>query len=148
MRKAGRLDPELRESGHLLLLGGEPRELGALHDEVEGEESPEDDALGAEPPMADVLDAERPVQATCEDVAQPNWRASSGERMFGSDPLLDQPPRETMRDRPPDVEVVGVLGPREDAAVQAYDREPLRIGPGPAESRQRRFTAAQVGERH
>ena len=87
LRKGGRLDPELREAGHLLLLGGEPGEVGTLHHEVEGEEAPGDDAFGAEPSMADVLDAERPVQATSENVAQPGRsREAVGTRMLGRNP--------------------------------------------------------------
>ncbi len=149
LRKGGPLDPELRESGHLLLLGGEPRELGSLQHEIEGEEAPEDDTFGAEPSMADVLDAERPVQATPGDVAQPRFRPDAGDRMLGGNPLLDQPPHETMggRSPSPDAEVVAVLGPRENTAMQTHEREPLRLGPGPAEHLQRRFTAAQVAAR-
>ena len=133
LRKGGRLDPEFRESGHLLLLGGEPRELGALYHEIEGEEPPEDDALGAAPPMADVLHPERPVQATSEDVAHPCGRPEGGERMLGGNPRLDQPSDKTVGTPGPHVEAVAVLGPREDAAVKTNEREPLGGGPGPAE---------------
>jgi len=146
--EVGGRNAEGRETGDLLVLRGEPREVGVLDDVVEGEQAAEEEAGGANAPVADVLDVERPVEGARGDVAALFARASTVRRKgaFTRGRGLEQALHEAMRGGRAATLLEHELGAEEDATVEADEGEPGSVPPGPAERFEGGLAASQVGD--
>ena len=122
--------------GDLLVLGGEPGQVRALDHNVETQEAPGENLIGPEAAVTNVLDPQGPVEPSRRNVAEAGPGMEVRVGVLPSDPGRDEAAHETMRDVGRDVEAVGVLSPREDAAVEADEGEPLCLAPRPPEGRQ------------
>ena len=89
--------------------------------------------LLALPPVADVLDPQRPVDRLARYPAgfpSPiDKRPIALDRRFALNQELDEP----IGVFTIGIEVMAELRPREDAAVKTHERDPFRVGSGPAE---------------
>ena len=78
------------ERGDLLLLRGQPRQVGVLDHVVEREEAPDEHGGGRGAAVADVLRAERPVELPGVDPAHAPDSADAWHGLLGGEPLRDQ----------------------------------------------------------
>ena len=116
-----------------------------FQNEIEREKPPHNNRLAGLSPVADVLNAQRPVDrvaryAACLSTAIHN-RPLALDRL----PSLHQCLHEAGRF--PSVSVTKVMAelrPREDAAMQTDERDPFRVGSGPAERFQFAISSPQV----
>ena len=101
---------------------------------VERQQPPQHDLRRGGPAMPDVLDPEHPIDPPRRDPAEPEPRAVP--RLL--DRVLTAPSDEAVRERRIGPADEGeVLRAEEHAAVQADERQPLRLAAGPAVRHQR-----------
>ena len=142
-------DPEALEVGQFFGLGGEPAALGVFEDVVEGEQPAHDKFRGCVPAMAVVLDPEGAVERSATDVADAGGPVAALVEAagFADDARADEKADEACG-RPVGHVVAGlVLGPDEDAGVEADEGEPVCLAVGPAEGAEGRGALGERGWR-
>ncbi len=122
-RQESALDAERLERADLLVLGRQPRQIRVLDHMVEREEAAHQHFLGGGPAVANVLGAERAVGPPGEDPADP----PAPKHLLLRQPLVRHGADEPERLPAVEAEMGRELGAGEHAAVEADERDPLRL---------------------